>query len=92
VRKNRVIAAAIIGLAFVGYLLWSTLAAQAAECRVCVAFGPGRNCATASAATNTAARRSAQSTACGTLAHGMNDAIACESRAAVSEQCKDKDR
>jgi hypothetical protein len=92
VRKNRVIAAVIIGLAFVGYLLWSTLAAQAAECHVCVAFGPSRNCATASAANNVAARRAAQSTACGTLAHGMNDVIACENRTAVSEQCKDKDR
>ncbi len=91
-RRNRVIAAVVIGLAFVGYLLWSTLAAQAAECRVCVTFGPEQNCASASAATNAAARRSAQSTACGTLAHGMNDAIACESRTPLSEQCKDKDR
>ena len=91
-RTYRVVAFVVIGLAFVGYLLWSTLAAQAAECHVCVAFGPGRNCATASAATNTAARRAAQSTACGTLAHGMNDVIACENRPALSDECKNKDR
>jgi hypothetical protein len=91
-RRSRLIACVVIGLAFVGYLLWSTLAAQAAECHVCVAFGPGRNCATASASTNTEALRSAHVTACGTLAHGMNDAIACENRPAITEQCKDKGR
>ncbi len=91
-RSYRLIAGVVLGLAFVGYLLWSTLAAQAAECHVCVAFGPGRNCATASAITDKDALRSAQSTACGTLAHGMNDAIACENRPAVSEECKDKGR
>jgi hypothetical protein len=92
VRSYRLIAGVVIGLAFVGYLLWSTLAAQAAECHVCVAFGPGRNCATASASTDKDALRSAQSTACGTLAHGMNDAIACENRPAISEECKDRNR
>ena len=75
--RNMRLVVAVVVVAFIGYLLWSTLAAQAAECRVCVAYGSGRNCATASAASDKEAVRSAQTTACGTLAHGMNEAIAC---------------
>jgi hypothetical protein len=67
----------LIVLAFVGYLLWSTLASQAAECRVCVVYKGRRNCATASAASTKEATRNAQTTACGVLAAGMNEGIAC---------------
>lgn len=86
-RRVRVIVAAAV-VAFIGYLLWSTLAAQAAECRVCVAYGTGRNCATASAASDKDAMRAAQATACGTLAHGMNDAIACGNAPPLVHECK----
>jgi hypothetical protein len=66
-----------VALGFVGYLLWSTLASQRAQCQVCVVFKGRRNCATASAASDKDARRNAQTTACGVLASGMNDGIAC---------------
>jgi len=74
--KRRLIGIAVV-IGFFGYLLWSTLASQRAECRVCVAFKGGRNCATASAASEKDAKRNAQTTACGVLVAGMNDAIAC---------------
>jgi len=74
-------------LAFVAFLAWSTLSAQKAECEVCVEFQGGRNCATASHENEAEAARSAQTTACGPLAKGMNDAIACENRPPVSRQC-----
>jgi hypothetical protein len=75
-------------LAFVALLTWSTLSAQKVSCEVCVEFNGGRNCAKASHTTQAEAARSAQTTACGPLAHGMNETIACENRPAVSTSCK----
>ena len=70
-----------------GVLLWSTLRSQNVECRVCMEFAGGRNCATAIAATEPEAARSAQTTACGTLAQGMNESIACSNRPPVERAC-----
>jgi hypothetical protein len=80
----------LLAAAFVAYLLWSTLAAQAAECHVCVAFQGHQNCATASAASPDDAARQAGTTACGTLAQGMNDKIACDNTPPVSRECHKK--
>lgn len=75
-------------LAFAAFLAWSTLSAQNVECEVCVEYGGGRNCAKASHRTDPEARRSAQTTACGTLAHGMSQAIACEGTPPASATCR----
>lgn len=75
-------------LAFFGYLLWSTLASQRSECRVCVAYKGASNCATASAANKAEATRNAQTTACGILVAGMNDAIACGNAVPAAVECK----
>ncbi|MEO5826516.1 MAG: hypothetical protein ABIR59_11565 [Gemmatimonadales bacterium] len=85
-RPKSLLTVAVV-LAFVAFLAWSTLSAQKAECEVCVEFQGGRNCATASHDNEADAARSAQTTACGPLAKGMNDAIACENRPPVSRQC-----
>ena len=77
---------AVVGLA--GFLLWSTLGAQRAECRVCVEYGGLRNCATATAANEQEAARSAQNTACGPLARGMNSSIACGNQQPLSAECR----
>ncbi len=74
-------------VAFVVFLLWSTLSSQRAECAVCVEFNGQRNCATASAASPDEAARSAQLTACGVLTRGMDESIACGNRPPVSRQC-----
>jgi hypothetical protein len=89
-RNSRLWLGVVVAVAFVGYLLWSTLAAQAAECHVCVAFAGGRNCATASAASPTEAARQAQTTACGPLAGGMNDKIACDNAPPATRECQKK--
>ena len=46
-RSTVVVILTLIG--FVAFLLWTTLSAQKVECAVCVEFGGGRNCATATA-------------------------------------------
>lgn len=77
-------------LAFTAFLAYTTLSGQKAECTVCVEFNGQRNCATASHATEEEAARSAQTTACGPVTSGMNDAIACDSRPPVTRQCRTK--
>ena len=64
-------------LAFAALLHYSTLSAQKAECEVCVTFNGRDNCATARGSTEMEAERSAQSTACGTIASGMAESINC---------------
>lgn len=73
---------------FGALLLFNTLSAQKVECTVCVEYNGKRNCASASHANEADARQSAQSTACGILTNGMNDAIACGRVTPVSAQCK----
>jgi hypothetical protein len=75
-------------LAFAGFLLWSTLSSQRVECTVAVAYKNSRNTATASAASETDALREAQTAACGPLAEGMNESIACGRIPPVSRQCQ----
>lgn len=85
-KPGRIVALLAI-LALAGFLLWSSLGARRATCRVCAAYQGQRNCASASAATEAEARRSAQTTACGTIARGMDESIACSNTPPVSVEC-----
>jgi hypothetical protein len=81
----------IIAIAVFGaLLLFNTLSAQKATCEVCVEFNGKRNCATASHESEGEARNAAQTTACGTLASGMDQSIACGRVTPVSVQCRTK--
>ena len=62
------------------------------ECNVCVEFKGRSNCATAAGSTAAEATRTAQETACGPVAKGMNETIACGNQAAVSVQCRGRSR
>lgn len=86
-KRGRVLTLLVI-LAFGGFLLWSTLSSQRAECTVTVAFNDAQNGATASAASEADATREAQTAACGPLARGMNESIACGRIPPVSRQCR----
>ena len=78
----------LVVLVFAGFLLWSTLASQRVECTVTVAFANAQNTATASASSEADATREAQTTACGPLAQGMNESIACGRIPPISRQCR----
>ncbi|MEO6211975.1 MAG: hypothetical protein ABIQ10_17850 [Gemmatimonadaceae bacterium] len=69
------------------FLLWSTLAAQKAACNVCVAYKGATNCAHATAETPKEATKSAQTTACGPIAHGMAESIECDNVPPVDVKC-----
>jgi hypothetical protein len=75
-------------LAFVAFLLYSTLSSQRYECSVTVEFKGGRQTGTASAATETAAAEQAQTAACGPLARGMDESIGCARRPPASRTCR----
>ena len=75
-------------LGFVAFLLWSTLSAQRVECMVTVEFDGRTGSGTASASSEQDAVREAQTAACGPIANGMNESIACGRIPPVSKQCR----
>jgi hypothetical protein len=78
----------LVVLAFAAFLLWSTLASQRVECSVTVAFGGSEATATASGASEETALREAQTAACGPLARGMNESIACSRVPPITRRCR----
>jgi len=74
--------------AFAALLLYTTLRSQRAECRVTVEFQGRRNSATASGATPAQAEREARTAACGPIAAGMNERIACTNTPPVARECR----
>jgi hypothetical protein len=75
-------------LAFAAFLLWSTLTSQRVECTVTVAYGGAEKSGTASAASQADAMREAQTAACGPIAQGMNESIACGRTPPVTSRCR----
>jgi hypothetical protein len=88
--KRGTIITIVLVVAFGGLLLFNTLSAQKVECDVCVEFNGLQNCATASHENEADAARSAQTTACGTIANGMDQSIACDRTPPKSRQCRSR--
>lgn len=78
----------LVVLGFVAFLLWTTLSSQRVECTVTVDFRGATRTATASAATEPEAIEQAQTVACGPVASGMDESIACSRRPPVSKSCR----
>ena len=89
-RSTMFTVAAII--AVIALFFYMTTARANEECRVCVEFNGQSNCATALGRTAKEATETAHSTACGPVARGMNETIACGNRAPVSVQCAPRRR
>jgi len=85
--RNRIITILVI-LGFVAFLAWNTVSSQGVECQVCVRFKGMENCAAASGPDELAAAQTAQSTACGPVTNGMDDAIACNNRPPATKTCR----
>lgn len=78
----------LVVLGFAALLLYGTLSSQRVECTVTVEFHEQRRTATASAATEEDALEQAQTAACGPMARGMDESIACSRRPPVARQCR----
>ena len=85
--KRATLVGIIIAAIFAGFLLWSTLSAQRIDCEACVEFNGQRNCAKVSGKTQSETLRAAVSTACGPVAGGMNESIACQNRPPITQRC-----
>jgi hypothetical protein len=78
----------IVAAVFAAFMLYSTLASQRAECAVSVEYQGRTGQATASGVTPREAEQQARTTACGPIAHGMNETIACTSQPPVRRECR----
>jgi hypothetical protein len=78
----------LVVMAFVAFLLWSTLSSQQVECSVTVEFQGQQGSGRASGASEEAAAREAQTAACGPLTGSMNDRITCDRVRPVSRRCR----
>lgn len=85
--KNTRLLSAVFLVAIVALVVWLSTTVGRVECRVCIEFGGRRNCATAAAPTEEEAVHSARATACGTIAGGVRDSIACGNALPVERSC-----
>jgi hypothetical protein len=88
-KRSTLITLAVIAAVFALFFYMSTARATE-ECTVCMAFNGRSNCATAAGRTPAEATETAHNTACGPIANGMNETIACGNRAPLSVQCKNR--
>ncbi len=88
-KRSRLITLAVVAAIIALFFYMSTARANQ-ECTVCVEFHGRSNCATAAGSTVAEATETAHSTACGPLANGMNETIACGNRAPVSVRCRNR--
>ena len=85
--RSRTLTLAIV-LAFVAFLVWSTLSSQRVEWEVAVQYQGQQGSGRASGASEGDAAREAQTAACGPLAGSMNDRIACDRVPPLSRRCR----
>ena len=86
-KRSTAVTLAVIALVIVLFVKL-TMGGAKEECRVCMEFRGHTNCATATGPTVAAATDGARTTACGTIATGMNESIACGNTPPASVQCK----
>lgn len=85
-KRSTVVTLAVIAFVVALFFYMSTAGANQ-ECTVCMEFQGRSNCASAAGSTPAEATETAHRTACGPIANGMNETIACENRVPVSVQC-----
>jgi hypothetical protein len=85
--RARLVALLVI-VGFIAFLVYSTIEGQRVECTVTVDFQGEQRTATASGATEESAAEQAQTAACGPLAKGMDESIACSRRPPAARQCR----
>lgn len=79
----------LLGIAVVaGGAVYLTTARAATRCQVCITYHGHSNCANAAGQNEQDAREGAQTTACGPLASGMDESIACGRVQPDSIQCR----
>jgi len=88
-KRSTLITLAVIAVV-IGLFFYMSTARATEECTVCMEFNGRTNCATAAGRTPAEATETAHTTACGPIASGMNESIACGNRAPLSVQCRNR--
>lgn len=88
-KRSTLITLAVIAVV-IGLFFYMSTARATEECSVCMEFNGRTNCATAAGRTPAEATETAHTTACGPIASGMNESIACGNRAPLSVQCRNR--
>ncbi len=86
-KRSTLITLAVI-LVVIALFFYMSTARATEQCTVCMEFNGRSNCATAAGHTAAEATETAHNTACGPIASGMNETIACGNVAPVSVQCR----
>ncbi|HEV2669932.1 MAG TPA: hypothetical protein VGU74_02480 [Gemmatimonadales bacterium] len=86
-KRPTLITLAVI-LVVIALFFYMSTARATQECTVCMEFNGRSNCATGAGNTAAEATETAHSTACGPIASGMNETIACGNRAPLNVQCR----
>lgn len=73
---------------FIVLVVYLSLRVPQKECEVCITFNGHTECRTAASGTEKAARESAVTSACATLASGMTDSIRCQNTPPDRMTCK----
>ena len=78
--------AVVAGIAALFFLM--TAGRAGVTCEVCMDFRGRANCATAAGPDSAAATETARTTACGPIASGMNESIACGNTIPATTRCR----
>ncbi|HXV86564.1 MAG TPA: hypothetical protein VD793_07685 [Gemmatimonadales bacterium] len=79
------VAAGVIG--FGGYVVYGSMARVERACELCVDFQGRTECRRGAGATDREAMDAAQTAACGVMAAGMDQSIACQNTRPRAVQC-----
>lgn len=85
--KRSTVVVLVVIAALAGLAIYSTTSRAGNRCQVCITYHGRSNCAAAAGQTEQDAREGAQTTACGLLASGMDESIACGRVQPDSVQC-----
>lgn len=78
----------VVGVVLVvSYLVWGSTHLVQAECELCVEFNGQQQCRRGSGTNDQEARQAAQKAACGVMAFGMTESIACGNVQPKTVQC-----
>ncbi len=82
--NKKVLIGVVIAVAFIALLTYMSLGMRQHRVEVCVEFQGRKSCRTAAGATRQQALRTATENACGIIASGMTDSMACSQTPPVS--------
>ncbi len=86
-KRSTLLTLAVIA-AVIALFFFMTAGRAREECAVCMEFRGRSNCASAVAPTQPEAVETARTTACGPIANGMDETIACGNTPPATVQCK----